>query len=148
MISYKWYLSPDQPFNKEALYKLQYCLHAAGIYLDLSWDKGSPVMSISVPEGLMDKADEQPTVDVPSLLPAEDQPAEAKGSGRRRKRGRPAAAVKNDLTIARIHHMRFMNVPVETIAKEIGVSRRTFYRRWNQIAHLNLDPETPFSKWI
>ena len=67
---------------------------------------------------------------------------------RSRKRGRPAAAVKNDLTIARIHHMRFMNVPVETIAKEIGVSRRTFYRRWNQIAQLNLDPETPFSKWI
>lgn len=48
MISYKWYLSPDQPFNKEELFKLQYCLHAAGILLDLSWDKGSPVMSISV----------------------------------------------------------------------------------------------------
>ena len=96
----------------------------------------------------MEKADEQPPVDVPSVLPVEDQPAEGKGSGRCRKRGRPAAAVKNDLTIARIHHMRFMNVPVETIAKEIGVSRRTFYRRWNQIAQLNLDPETPFSKWI
>ena len=134
MISYKWYLSPDQPFNKEELFKLQYCLHAAGILLDLSWDKGSPVMSISVPEGLMEKADEQPPADVPS--------------GRCRKRGRPTAAVKNDLTLARIHHMRFMNVPVETIAKEIGVSKRTFYRRWNQIAQLNLDPETPFSKWI
>ena len=96
----------------------------------------------------MEKADEQPPVDVPSVLPAEDQSAEEKGSGRRRKRGRPAAAVKNDLTIARIHHMRFIYVPVETIAKEIGVSRRTFYRRWNQIAQLNLDPETPFSKWI
>ena len=86
--------------------------------------------------------------DVPSVLPVEDQPAEGKGSGRCRKRGRPTAAVKNDLTLARIHHMRFMNVPVETIAKEIGVSKRTFYRRWNQIAQLNLDPETPFSKWI
>ena len=166
MISYKWYLSPDQPFNKEELFKLQYCLHAAGILLDLSWDKGSPVMSISVPEGLMEKADEQPPADVPSVLSAEDRPAERKGSGRCRKRGRPTAAVKNDLTLARIHHMRFtaavkndltlarihhmrfMNVPVETIAKEIGVSRRTFYRRWNQIAQLNLDPETPFSKWI
>ena len=163
MISYKWYLSPDQPFNKEELFKLQYCLHAAGILLDLSWDKGSPVMSISVPEGLMEKADEQPPADVPSVLSAEDRPAERKGSGRCRKRGRPTAAVKNDLTLARIHHMRFMNVPVETIAKEIGVSKRTFYRRWNQmigvskrtfyrrwnqIAQLNLDPETPFSKWI
>jgi hypothetical protein len=70
LISYKWYLSPDQPFNKEELFKLQYCLHAAGILLDLSWDKGSPVMSISVPEGLMEKADEQPPADVPpfSLL--------------------------------------------------------------------------------
>ena len=124
MISYKWYLSPDQPFNKEELFKLQYCLHAAGILLDLSWDKGSPVMSISVPEGLMEKADEQPPADVPSVLSAEDRPAERKGSGRCRKRGRPTAAVKNDLTLARIHHMRFMNVPVETIAKEIGRSRR------------------------
>ena len=148
MISYKWYLSPDQPFNKEELFKLQYCLHAAGILLDLSWDKGSPVMSISVPEGLMEKADEQPPTDVPSVFSAEDRPAEGKGSGRCRKRGRPTAAVKNDLTLARIHHMRFMNVPVETIAKEIGVSKRTFYRRWSQIAQLNLDPETPFSKWI
>ena len=90
-------------------------------------------MSISVPEGLMEKADEQPPADVPSVLPAEDRPAEGKGFGRCRKRGRPTAAVKNDLTLARIHHMRFMNVPVETIAKEIGVSKRTFYRRWNQI---------------
>ena len=85
--------------------------HAAGILLNLSWDKGSPVMSISVSESLMKKADEQSPVDVPSVLPAEDQPAEGKGFGRCRKRSRPAAAVKNDLTIARIHHMRFMNVP-------------------------------------
>ena len=116
MISYKWYLSPDQPFNKEELFKLQYCLHAAGILLDLSWDKGSPVMSISVPEGLMEKADEQPPADVPSVLPAEDRPAEGKGFGRCRKRGRPTAAVKNDLTLARIHHMRFMNVPVRSLS--------------------------------
>ena len=50
MISYQWYLSPDQPFNKKELFKLQYCLYAAGIYLDLSWKDGSPVMTISVPE--------------------------------------------------------------------------------------------------
>ena len=88
-------------------------------------------MSISVQEVLMEKADEQPPADVPSVPSAEDLSAEGKGSGRCRKRGRPAAVVKNDLTLARIHHMRFMNVLVKTIAKEIGDSRRTFYRRWN-----------------
>ena len=34
MISYQWSLSPDQPFNKEELYKLQYCLYAAGIFME------------------------------------------------------------------------------------------------------------------
>jgi hypothetical protein len=38
--------------------------------------------------------------------------------------------------------------PAKDIAEEIGVSRRTFYRRFEQIKYKNLDPDTPFSKWI
>lgn len=145
MISYQWHLSPDQPFNKEELCRLQCCLYAAGIYLDLSWNEGSVIMSISVPEDLMEKVDAQQEVNNTDSIPAEDPPAGA--AVPRRKRGRPSAVVKNDLTLARIHHMRFMNVPVETIAEELGVSKRTFYRRWKQIACMDLDPETPFSRW-
>ena len=62
MISYQWHLSPDQPFNKEELCRLQCCLYAAGIYLDLSWNEGSVIMSISVPEDLMEKVDAQQEV--------------------------------------------------------------------------------------
>ena len=50
MISYQWYLSPAQPFNKDELYKLQCCLYAAGVFLDLSWKDHSPVLTISAPE--------------------------------------------------------------------------------------------------
>ena len=41
-----------------------------------------------------------------------------------------------------------MGISVEAIAKEIGVSKRTFYRRWTQAEKLGLDPDTPFSQWI
>jgi DNA invertase Pin-like site-specific DNA recombinase len=44
--------------------------------------------------------------------------------------------------------MRFMGVPTENIAREIGISRRTYFRVLQQIQHKNLDPDTPFSKWI
>ena len=40
------------------------------------------------------------------------------------------------------------NASVEAIAKEIGVSKRTFYRRWTQAEKLGLEPDTPFSQWI
>lgn len=63
-----------------------------------------------------------------------------------KQRGRPKSVPKNDITLARVHHMRFMGVPVRDIAEEIGVSRRTFYRRFEQIKYKNLDPDTPFSK--
>lgn len=154
MISYKWYLSPDQPSNKDELYKLQYSLRAAGIYLDLSWQDGCPVLSISAPEQVLKKdpplpsENDQPSgvFDYPCTSAAEDMdPAPASCPA---KRGRPPVVPENDLTLGRVHHMRFMNVPVKVIADEIGVSKRTFYRRWKQIEKLDLDPDTPFSQWI
>ena len=65
-----------------------------------------------------------------------------------KQKGRPKSVPKNDITLARVHHMRFMGVPAKDIAEEIGASRRTFYRRFEQIKYKNLDPDTPFSKWI
>ena len=91
MISYQWFLSPEQPFNKDALYRLQYCLYAAGVYLDLSWNEGSPVMTISVPEELMETVDVQAQEDNPTDSDPEETPSEE--AVRRRRRGRPSVIV-------------------------------------------------------
>ncbi len=146
MISYQWFLSPEQPFNKDALYRLQYCLYAAGVYLDLSWNEGSPVMTISVPEELMETVDVQAQKGSPTDSDPEEMPSEE--AVRRRRRGRPSVIVKNDLTLGHVRHMRFMNNSVEKIAEEIGVSKRTFYRRWKQAEKMNIDENTPFSRWL
>ena len=64
------------------------------------------------------------------------------------KRGRPSVVPKYDITLGCVQHKRFMGISVEAIAKEIGVSKRTFYRRWTQAEKLGLDPDPPFSQWI
>ena len=140
MISYQWYLSPDQPFNKKELFKLQYCLYAAGIYLDLSWKDGSPVMTISVPEQAPeDKSGliTEESISSSDSGPCNDALESLDPKAPAHKRGRPSVVPK-----------RFMGISVEAIAKEIGVSKRTFYRRWTQAEKLGLDPDTPFSQWI
>ncbi len=152
MISYQWFLSPDQPFDKNTLFKLQCCLCASGIYLDLSWTDGSPVLTISVPE--QQESENRPGLPLGKDVPAvssdlRDAALESSApnvciTGR----GRPSAKPVNDFTFGRVQHMRFMGVSAAAIAEEIGVSRRTFYRRWTQAQKLDLDPETPFSQWM
>ena len=132
MISYQWYLSPAQPFNKDELYKLQCCLYAAGVFLDLSWKDRSPVLTISAPEPASEDSSELPS--------EEDSPddgdhanisfEESASYVHPAKRGRPSVRPENDMTFGHVQHLRIMGVPVEAIAKEIGVSRRTFYRKW------------------
>ena len=147
MISYQWYLSPDQPFNKEELFKLQCCLCTAGIFLDLSWKEGSPVMSISVPEQLLEN---EPA----GSLENDPRPDGITAAGQAAvqvplpiRRGRPPVEPQNDYTLGRVQHMRVMGVSVETISREIGVSKRTFYRRWKDAERLCLGPDIPFSRW-
>ena len=150
MISYQWFLSPNQPFNKEELYKLQYCLYAAGIYLDLSWKDGSPVMTISVPEQAFEERAGTTMQDGPlpdDIDSCNGTPEDSVESAPSHKRGRPSANPKSDLTFGHVQHMRFMGISVEKIAKEIGVSKRTFYRRWMQAENKGLAPDTPFSQW-
>lgn len=144
MISYKWNLSPEQPFDKEALYKLQACLISAGVYLDLSWNGNAPQLSISVSEELQEKvATQHNRLDSSGISKEENETAQDPS----KRRGRPSAIPGNDLTLGRVYHMRFMGTSVEAIAKEIGVSKRTFYRRFAKVSGKNLDPDTPFSQW-
>ena len=64
-----------------------------------------------------------------------------------RSEGRPRAEVKEDLTIAQIQHARFLDVPMTDIAKSMGISVRTLYRRWKAVTEAHLHPDTPYSQW-
>lgn len=145
MISYNFILAPDQPLNKDPLYQLQACLASADIFLDLSWKDDTLQMTISISEDLLEKVTAKETDQ--SNVEGEDS-TEAELPREIKRRGRPAAKPKNDLTLGRVYHMRFLGVPAETIAEDIGVSRRTFYRRLALINGKNLSEDTPFSKWV
>ena len=102
MISYQWYLSPDQPFNKKELFKLQYCLYAAGIYLDLFWKDGSPVMTISVPEQAPeDKSGliTEESISSSDSGPCNDALESLDPKAPAHKRGRPSVVPKYDITL-------------------------------------------------
>jgi hypothetical protein len=147
MVSYSWSLSAGQSFDKQALFELQTSLVALGVYLDLSWDGNSPQLSISAPEVTSH-------TEVPTKAATEQNPSVPRESGsdspgtakNKKRRGRPASP-SNDITLGYVHHMRFMGVPAEDIAREIGISRRTYFRVLQQIQHKNLGPDTPFSEW-
>jgi hypothetical protein len=145
MISYSFTLSLEQPFNKKSLLKLQTSLANAGIYLDLSWKDEMPQLTISLSEEFLEKSEETTTTSTPNdtdALPATIAPEGSK------RRGRPLVQPKKDVTLGRVKHMRFLQVPDKTIADEIGVSKRTLYRRLNQINGKGLNDDTPFSQWI
>ena len=131
MISFKWTLSLEQPANETDLSELQKCLVTAGVFLDLSWNGEAPQLTISISEKLLVKTVDHLHEVEPSDIVDGD-----------------SIAQPEDDTLARVHHMRFMGVPAKDIAEEIGASRQTFYRRFEQIKYKNLDPDTPFSKWI
>ena len=56
MVSYKWFLSSNQPLNKNTLLELQTQLLMVGIYLDLSWDNDNLQMTIAVPDEVVKAA--------------------------------------------------------------------------------------------
>ena len=144
MISFNFTLSPDHSMNKEHLFQLQNCLVSVGMYLDLSLKDGMPQLTISIPDDFLEKISSSETVTETGT----DEIHELPMDNERKHRGRPAVQPKNDLTLGQVRHMRFMSIPAETIAKEIGVSKRTFYRRLNEINGKNLSEDTPFSLWM
>ena len=145
MISYRWTLSAEQSLDKKAIFELQTHLAAVGVYLDLSLNDNAPQLLISVSENVLQEEESGDIVQSSSddeetlVSPAVPIP--------KKRRGRPQAAPINDITLEHVRHMRFMGVPAEEIAKEIGISRRTFFRILLQIEGKNLAPKTPFSKW-
>ena len=107
-------------------------------------------MTISVPEQAFEERAGTTMQDGPlpdDIDSCNGTPEDSVESAPSHKRGRPSANPKSDLTFGHVQHMRFLGISVEEIAKEFGVSKRTFYRRCLQAQELDLAPETPFSKW-
>ena len=144
MISYDFILDLHQSFNKVLLSQLQTALAPIGIFLDLAWKDDMPHMIISVPEEIQEKTGNQVAghqnagVKDSSMVLMPDTP---------RRRGRPAVQPQNNLTLGQVYHMRCMGITAESIAAKIGVSKRTFYRRLNQVDRKNISEDTPFSQW-
>ncbi len=147
MISYKWTLSAEQPFDKSTVFELQTHLAAVGVYLDLSWNDNAPQLSISVPRCVLQ---EETASDIEQKSTSEKNPEETPDSSKDpvqlKHRGRPLVSPENDITLGRVLHMQFMGVSAEDIAKTIGISRRTYFRILKNLDENHYDPETPFSK--
>jgi hypothetical protein len=106
MISFKWTLSLEQPANETDLSELQKCLVTAGVFLDLSWNGEAPQLTISISEKLLVKTvdhlhEVEPSdiVDGDSIAQPEDDVVKQKG--------RPKSVPKNDITLARVHHILY-----------------------------------------
>lgn len=63
------------------------------------------------------------------------------------KRGRPVKPPVNDITLLQVEKMQSNGMKADDIAAFIGVSRRTFYRKFNKAKQESLDPLTPYSNW-
>ena len=140
MLSLYCLLASNQSVDKSTLFEIQTHLLTAGVFLDLVLKDGRPQLVISVSDELLKKEA------APSSGAVLDESTQNQADFKRQK-GRPPAQPEHDITLERVKHLRFMGVPVEAIAKEIGVSKRTFYRKWRQIGDKCLDSSTPFSKW-
>ena len=136
-----WVLSACQPASNLPFSSMQKNLAALGVMLDYAFENGAIKVTLECPDSCPDSASGCNTQD-----PAK---AEESNSGTNRKLGRPTCKPKNDLTLEQVRHMRFMRVSVADIASTIGVSKRTFYRKWAALNgnNVDVDYDTPFSKW-
>lgn len=76
-------------------------------------------------------------------LTAQDEGA----SSSKCRRGRRPVAPAQDISFAQALQMNAGGTSLANIADYIGVSRRTFFRRWSAARASGIDPETPFSDW-
>ena len=136
MLKYKWKLSYNQPEQEIHFLQLQQALAARSVFLDLAFQDGEITLTIAMD----DKApapQKDPGPAGSSLLPHDNI-----------RKGRPYTAPNEDLTLAQVRHMRFINIPMQIIADTLGVSKRTLFRRLHDINGKHLDENTPFSKWM
>lgn len=136
MESYRWILSPEQPPGNPGISNLQQKLASAGFLLDLSLRDGAVELSINV-DDVPRTASPDPDVD----------PVRETAQTPLPRRGRHPSVPKNDITVSQVREMRSKGMVLDEIADHIGVSRRTFFRRWRELQGRDIDPEAPFSTW-
>lgn len=163
MLSYHWNLPLAQPEDNPPLHLIQQALFNAGFFLDFSLADGMVRLTIqeASPEGGAQGGSQQ-AENPPERGTATPAPDAARATGGhfpdacspaghsespQKSRGRSSAVPKNDISIQQAREMRSEGLTLEEIAAHIGVSRRTFFRRWHDIADRDADPDTPFSRW-
>lgn len=136
---YTWNLSDTQAPSSKMFSDIQVALAAMDIMLDLSLDKGTIKITLGIPD---------PSA---ACSPQEEStpmaPIDSETSVLVKKYGRPSCIPVHDMTLDEVRSKRDTNTSIGDIAKEIGVSKRTFYRKWNAISNKALDGATPFSEW-
>ena len=151
MLKYNWKLSDSQPMQEIPLFLLQQELASRSVLLDLTFQDGGVTLTLVV-DDTVPVHQECPCFAGSSVLSSStgnnSETAGAPIPHHDAQRGRPYAAPNEDLTLAQVRHMKFMNIPMQTIADTIGVSRRTLFRRLQSINGKHLDENTPFSKWL
>lgn len=143
MLKYTWNLETLQPQNDVPIKKIQEALMLRDIFIDYAIKNGTPSLTVYIPnEGDNDT----------DMITAEKTTVSETGTEAENiqipKRGRPAAVPKNDLTLERISNMRRLGVSANDIAKELGVSKRTYYRGLEKLKTGGPHScDSPFSKW-
>ena len=165
MITCVWNLANVQEAKNPPFSEIQTALSRLGIMLDFSYEKGIVSLTLAFPE--ISGENEKSSSDHEELFSASSKTGSVESASSQdnkvhmedvqshqnpenaalpQKRGRPSSVPSNDLTFEKVRYMRSMGVTVSEIAREIGVSKRTFYRRWRNIADSMLEG-TPFSQW-
>lgn len=163
MLSYHWNLPLAQPEDNPPLHLIQQALFNAGFFLDFSLADGMVRLTIqeASPEGGVQGGSQQAEnpPERSGAAPAPDAAGTACGpspdagsppvrpESPKKRRGRSSAVPKKDISIRQAREMRSEGLTLEEIAAHIGISRRTFFRRWRDITNGEADPDTPFSRW-
>ena len=148
MLLHRFNLSLDQPEGALFISELQDKLYSAGILLSLALSDDLIQLTIAIPE---DGPAHMPAPEYGSLTEKHDEGSlisqdEGDGSCKCR-RGRKPAVPSQDISLAQALQMNAGGTSLADIANYIGVSRRTFFRRWSAAQASGIDPETPFSDW-
>lgn len=158
MLDYYFNLAANQPASNPEFSILQERLADAGILLDFTFRDGSLGLHVrikdgnpvpggmpEVPKGVFGSGTATNPVDPEP--PGVDPPSPTDQAGPKPRRGRQPAVPDHDLTLAQVREMQEGGTCLEKIALLIGVSRRTFFRKWAIAQDSCTDPGTPFSKW-
>ena len=155
MLDYHFNLSANQPASNPGLSILQEKLASSGILLDFTFRDGNLVLHVRIIDGTPESKEPQEDLQKPPEngnpanpeIPGTVPQSPADHENEKPRIGRRPIVPEHDLTLAQVRELQNRGTCLDGIARLIGVSRRTFFRKWAAVQSLSPDPETPFSKW-